>query len=467
MGTKKKKMSVKKVHISKASKTSYKKKKKTKTPKSSHKASNMISGSSQGKISKIPRSMSSTTPHVTTINGRMERIGTIKGSIAFLLGNSFPINPGLPGTFPWLSNIARSYELYRFRNLWFEYRTTSGEVISGTNPALGKVIMGTNYDILDAPFSSVLEMENYEGNSNFPPYQRVARHVVDVRGRRMGAVLPYERRYIRSDVVPSTSSVGGSGDPHAYDIGLFQVGVEGMPAINNQVGEIWVGYSVDLIKPKLTDAVDGQYSSTTTLARNDAGSLIWSNETVNMVGNTIKLLNRIGNLFTFECKSAPCQILLNATASRTTGAGNLESDFDINPLTNMTIASTVEGANLVYHNLITNTQTFAQQLYDVSQDVFSIEIYPPNVSAAATFAAMLMLTENKFGKTITPFGVFKPDNTVATLQRKLDEVQKQQQRMMDLNPGKSLSGAYAWNSEEEKLSNPSSTRSGRKIIASS
>jgi len=110
--------------------------------------------------------------------------------------------------------------------------------------------MVTNYDVIQDPFLTIEAMENYEGNSNFPPYQTVARHVVDVRGRSMGQVLPYTRRYVRSGPVPSSTEQGGAGDPHAYDIGLFQVGVSGMPSTGNQVGELWVGYSIDLIKPR-------------------------------------------------------------------------------------------------------------------------------------------------------------------------------------------------------------------------
>lgn len=205
------------------------------------------------KLSNLSSSQSSAKPQVTTITERMERIGVINSSQTFSNVGQYYINPGLSATFPWLSQIADAYELYSFRKLWFEYRTTSGEVVSGTNPALGKVVLTTNYDP-DAPqFTTVVQMENYEGNNNFPPYTSVARHYVDVAGRNMGAVLPYKRRYVRTTVIPTTAPQGGSPDPHAYDVGLFQIGVEGCPdPTADQIGELWVGYSVDLIKPKVT-----------------------------------------------------------------------------------------------------------------------------------------------------------------------------------------------------------------------
>lgn len=211
---------------------------------------NAVTSRSHGKISNIVGSSSGGKPYVTTIADRMERVGTVDSSKTFENVIQCALNPGLATCFPWLSTVAANYELYKFNKLWFEYRTTSGEVMSGSNPALGKVVMVTNYDVIQNPFSSIVEMENYEGNANFPPYQTIARHVVDVRGRNMGQVLPYTRRYIRSGPVPSETAEGGAADPHAYDIGLFQVGVGGMPAEGNQVGELWVGYSIDLIKPR-------------------------------------------------------------------------------------------------------------------------------------------------------------------------------------------------------------------------
>jgi len=204
----------------------------------------------KGKISSVAGSSSNSRPYITTISERMERVNTVNSSVTFNNQIQCALNPGLQTCFPWLSTVAANYELYSFKKLWFEYRTTSGEVMSGSNPALGKVIMATNYDVIQPPFPGIIDMENYEGNANFPPYQTVARHTVDVNGRSMAAVLPYTRRYIRSGPVPDTTAEGGAGDPHAYDVGLFQVGTQGMPADDNQVGELWVGYSIDLIKPR-------------------------------------------------------------------------------------------------------------------------------------------------------------------------------------------------------------------------
>jgi len=230
------------------------KKKKIKNKQKVSIASAYSSGSfraSRSKVSNGTYVRSAQTPHITHIPMRSELIGTVTSSVDGAI-SYFNINPGLPASFPWLSNIARNYELYCFKSLSYEYRTTSGEVISGNNPALGKAVIVTNYDVDDSPITDVIDLQNYEGSVSFPPYQQRAIHVVDVAGRKNGQVLPYTRRYVRTTQLSADvlTVSGGSPDPHAYDLGVLYIATAGNPDDGNVVGEIWVNYSVDLIKPK-------------------------------------------------------------------------------------------------------------------------------------------------------------------------------------------------------------------------
>jgi len=267
----------------------------------------------RGHLSDIASYASGYKPHVTHIPLRCEQLTDVSGSVLFTNQVQVPINPGLASSFPWLSQIAAAYEFYRFKHLSFEYRTTSGEVVSGTNPALGKVIMATDYDVLDSPFTTKQQMENYEGNANGPPYQKIIRHVVNVEGRRMGQVLPYRERYVRSGAVPSSSPQGGAGDPHAYDIGLFQLGTAGMPAAN-PIGELWVCYAIDLIKPKTQTPVGQNLlqahfaGSTPTTANNLASAVARAGTTLQLVLGT--------NTITFPVPGAfNCQLYVSGAAS--------------------------------------------------------------------------------------------------------------------------------------------------------
>ena len=75
---------------------------------------------------------------------------------------NFYINPGDRITFPWLSQIADSFEHYRIRGMIFEFRSMSADALNSTNTALGQVIMATAYNSALPNFNNKYEMENYE-----------------------------------------------------------------------------------------------------------------------------------------------------------------------------------------------------------------------------------------------------------------------------------------------------------------
>ena len=73
---------------------------------------------------------------------------------------SFPINPGNPKTFPWLSQIAANYDQYALLGCVFEFKSTASDFFSGGTIGTGTIVLATDYDAADAPYSSKLEMEN-------------------------------------------------------------------------------------------------------------------------------------------------------------------------------------------------------------------------------------------------------------------------------------------------------------------
>lgn len=68
--------------------------------------------------------------------------------------NTYSINPGYVGTFPWLSNIAQNFESYKMHGLVFEYKTMSVDALNSVNTALGQVILSVQYDAANAPFTN-------------------------------------------------------------------------------------------------------------------------------------------------------------------------------------------------------------------------------------------------------------------------------------------------------------------------
>lgn len=78
----------------------------------------------------VPVSDGQPIPHfgnleAATIVSHREFIGdiTADGGTAFT-NASYPINPGLASTFPWLSGVSRGYSQYRFLGLVFKLRIT-------------------------------------------------------------------------------------------------------------------------------------------------------------------------------------------------------------------------------------------------------------------------------------------------------------------------------------------------------
>jgi hypothetical protein len=179
----------------------------------------------------------------TVTISKTEYLFDIASSIPFAIDSSIAINPGLSGQFPWLASVANSWEIYKFIRLVYHYKPTSGSAVSTTNPALGVVILATQYNSLDAPFITKQQMENYQGAVSTVPYQSVSHNVL--KGLTRNAQLPLTDLYIRSSAVPSGA------DQRMYDIGVLVVAVQGMPANGNIVGELWVDYTVELIKPRI------------------------------------------------------------------------------------------------------------------------------------------------------------------------------------------------------------------------
>lgn len=167
-------------------------------------------------------------------------------------GTTFTINPGLPETFPWLAQIAGSFEQYRMRGLLFEYKTTSSDTIlsSATSTALGTVVMGTQYNVLDEPFDNKFEMENYEfSNSSKPSLSMI--HPIEC----AKSQTPISLLYVRT---PSTDT--SKGDPRLYDLAKFTIATVGMqgqfntPQQNNAaIGELWCTYEVEFFKPVMNE----------------------------------------------------------------------------------------------------------------------------------------------------------------------------------------------------------------------
>lgn len=193
----------------------------------------------------------STVPKFDTAGKRGTRIvereylgdifsGTLSGGATVFSSSSYSINPTALNTFPWLSTIASQFDQWEPNGIVFEFISTSSEY-NGSSQALGTVIMSTDYDFLDAPFTSKLTMENADfANSTKPSL--TAMHGIECD--------PKERPF---KVLYTSNTVG---DARMNSLGNFQLATLGCSVAGVNLGELWISYDITFYKKQLSPSLE-------------------------------------------------------------------------------------------------------------------------------------------------------------------------------------------------------------------
>lgn len=151
---------------------------------------------------------------------------------------SYAINPGLAATFPWLSEVCGStFQQYRINGMVFEFRSMSADALNSTNTALGSVVMATDYDSADVPFTSKQQMENSEFGVSCKPSSNMIHAIECAKG-----ATTISEQYVRAFANPSGTDV------RMYDLGKFYIATTGFQGTSVNAGELWVSYDITLIK---------------------------------------------------------------------------------------------------------------------------------------------------------------------------------------------------------------------------
>jgi len=173
--------------------------------------------------------------HATNIVCHREYLGDLTGTSAFT-NTSYPLNPGLSQTFPWLSAIAANYQQYKFHGLVFEFRSLITDFVASGSP--GVVVLTTNYNADQPAFISRQEAENAEFATAVKPTLNLM-HMIECKPDETANKL-YNVR---------TGNVPTGQDLRLYDYGLTQLITQANPSID--LGEVWVSYCVEFFKPVL------------------------------------------------------------------------------------------------------------------------------------------------------------------------------------------------------------------------
>lgn len=157
----------------------------------------------------------------------------------------FAIQPGNAQTFPWLSKIARQFQQYRIRGMLFEFVSTSSDALNSTNTALGQVMLVTQYDSGASTFETKQQILQTEFASVSKPSLSVL-HPVECKP----SLTTLETLYVRTGAVPEGQDI------RFYDLGRFSIATNGFQGSAVNIGELWVTYEIELIKPIQLPGVD-------------------------------------------------------------------------------------------------------------------------------------------------------------------------------------------------------------------
>lgn len=155
------------------------------------------------------------------------------------------MNPGLPGTYPWLSIMAPAFEHYKVNNITIEWSP------SCPTTTTGKVLLTVARDVYDTPFTSMQAQISYARSAAMPVWQM---------SRCSMGKSDYTKKFlVRTGTVypPPGSSV----DLHFYDPCVFFLGFEQVSS-GQYAGEVYINYDISFYTPTpngATSLVDLSY----------------------------------------------------------------------------------------------------------------------------------------------------------------------------------------------------------------
>lgn len=207
---------------------------------------------------------------------------------------TFRINPANTTLFPWLSEIAEQFSEYRFHGLLFEYKTTSVDALNSTNTALGTVIMATQYNAYEDNFTTKQFMENSTYACSTKPSCNLIHGIECAKFENPVSILY------------TAAGVPDEGDLRLYDMGKFSIASQGMQAASVTIGELWVTYDVELIKPREISSPDLVshfiLDAATTTGANPLGTTGPTGSVNNDLGVVVNTTNRTISINNFTGK---------------------------------------------------------------------------------------------------------------------------------------------------------------------
>lgn len=204
-----------------------------------------------------------------------EFLGVVTSTTGFT-NTSYPLNPGLVGTFPWLSKIAANFQQWQMKGCLVVFKSQMTDAVA-TFSSLGSVAIAANMNPAERPCANQQEIEQLK-------FCAVAKPSFDI-------VAPIECAkwstsnecyFIRNSSVPSAASIMD------YDHGTIQVAVNACPSNSVVLGRLYITYDIELINPRMVMGASGvdSYALTGTTTADYLGALQSMLPTAKTIGCT-------------------------------------------------------------------------------------------------------------------------------------------------------------------------------------
>lgn len=179
-------------------------------------------------------------------------------------GTEFQINPGLERTFPWLSQLAANYEEFEFEQIVFEYEGHQMVGLKNTLDLQGQIICATQYNVKAPSFTDRHEIMAYPHANHTTLNGRLA-HGVEADPAKISGE---GHKYVRLGGLETTDDV------RDYDHAKFTLAQNNVPSdlYGKEIGQLFVYYTVKLMKPKLSAGRGDAISSYVQYCNHPAGN---------------------------------------------------------------------------------------------------------------------------------------------------------------------------------------------------
>jgi len=153
------------------------------------------------------------------------------GNPSTFQATQFVLNPGQVATFPWLSNVAKNFESYRFRKLKFCYETEAPSSLGGS------LVQSVDYDATDAAPLTKQQAMAYRNAVRSAPWEPCCHTSA------REDMAKQKTYFVRPGAQPPNTDV------KMYDTGNLFVCTQNVTTASAVCGELYVEYEVELLTP--------------------------------------------------------------------------------------------------------------------------------------------------------------------------------------------------------------------------